>query len=109
MELFQCIESCHNGNKVADAFCLATHCGPKALHCLSDSICKAVLLDIPHVLRQCGPSSRANPMFMKGVQCAGNIGVTCGKTGLEVVRDTTLADLVSCQTQCTRTPSGTVV
>jgi hypothetical protein len=109
MELFQCVESCHTGNKVADAFCLATHCGKKALHCLSDTTCKAVLLDIPSVLRQCGPSSRADPMFMKGVQCAGNIGVTCGKAGLEVVRDTTLADLVSCQTQCTRTPSGTIV
>lgn len=106
MELFQCVESCSEGSKVAKAFCLATHCGPKALHCLSDSTCKAALLDIPHALRQCGPSSRANPMFMKGVQCAGNIAVGCGKAALEVVRDTTLADLVGCQTQCTRAPGG---
>lgn len=109
MELFQCVESCITGNKVEDAFCLATHCGRKALRCLSDSTCKAVLLDIPTVLRQCGPSSLASPMFMKGVQCAGNILIACGKAGLEVVRDTTLAHLVSCQTQCTRTPGGAIV
>lgn len=110
MELLQCVESCTSkGSKVADAVCLATQCGPKALHCLSDSTCKQMLVDIPNVLMRCGPSSRANPMFMKGVQCAGNIGIACGKAALEVVRDTTLADLVSCQTQCTRTPSGAIV
>merc|ERR1712166_33761 len=109
MELFQCVESCDKGNKVADAFCLTTHCGPKALHCLRDQTCKDMLLDIPRVLKQCGPSSRTNPMFMTGVQCAGNIGVACGKSALEIVRDTTLADLVTCHTQCTRTPGGTVV
>merc|ERR1711907_428097 len=104
VELVQCVQSCDQGSKLADAFCVATSCGPKALKCLTDATCKKALLDIPAVVSKCGPTSTSNAMFMKGVQCVGKVLDRCGRTGLDLVRDTELADLVECQAQCTRAP-----
>jgi hypothetical protein len=107
--LVQCVESCDKGNKIADAVCVATHCGGKALRCLDDTTCRKTLLDIPRVASQCLRPSMNDPMFMKGVHCAGSVLNQCGKAGLELARDNELADLVSCQAQCTRDPSGAAV
>jgi hypothetical protein len=109
VELVQCVESCDNGNKIADALCVAGKCGVKALKCMSDTTCKAALLDIPKVVSKCGPTSRTDAMFMKGVHCAGEILGQCGKAGLDIVRDTALGDLVTCQAQCTRTPGNSTL
>jgi len=110
-DLVRCVQSCEQGtDKVVDAFCVARKCGPKALKCLSDTTCKKALLDIPTVASKCFPGSRANPMFMKGVHCVGKVLDRCGRAGLDLVRDMDLANLVSCQTQCTRAPSnGTII
>jgi hypothetical protein len=109
VDLVQCVQSCDQGSKIADAFCVASLCGSKALKCLSDATCKKALLDIPTVVSKCGPSSTSNAMFMKGAHCVGKVLSRCGRTGLDLVRDTELADLVSCQAQCTRAPSNSTI
>lgn len=105
-ELVHCVESCDGGSYVDDAICVATKCGLKVTKCWTDKQCRGALLDLPKTLLKCGPSSLNSSMFMSGLNCVGGIFNRCGKAGLNLVRDKTLADLVTCQVQCTHQPNN---
>jgi len=104
--LVECVEECSSrGNIFTKALCFATKCGPEAFSCFRDPTCKKALTDAPKLVLKCGKPSLHDPLFRKAGRCVGQVLNTCGKAGLEMVRDPNLADIVTCNAQCTRPPT----
>jgi len=108
MALVKCISECkhRSHNPFAKALCIVSKCGSKALHCLHDSTCRAVLEGIPKAVHKCGNATINNNYFQKAARCFGQFADRCSKAGIELVRDPAIADLARCNSQCTRTPTS---
>jgi len=105
-ELVICVSDCYSKRKnpLAAAFCLAGTCGPKASKCLGDSTCRAVFTDLPKAVWKCAGTSLRDAKFTKAARCAAQMADTCGRAGIELLRDQNLAKIVTCNAQCTRPP-----
>lgn len=103
-ELVTCMSECNANHKsrLAKAFCVAGKCGVKAMKCAGDSTCRGVFTDLPAAVLKCAPSSLKDPKFTKAARCAAQMADTCGRAGIELVRDQNLAKIVTCNAQCTR-------
>mmetsp|Transcript_85206 Transcript_85206/g.268670 ORF Transcript_85206/g.268670 Transcript_85206/m.268670 type:complete len:526 (+) Transcript_85206:71-1648(+) len=105
-ELYTCVSGCYTvrKNPFSRAFCIAATCGRKALECGIDSVCRGIFTELPEAVVKCGYPSLRNPEFMQAAKCIAQMGETCGRAGIELVRDQTLADIVTCNAKCTRPP-----
>jgi len=106
-ELITCMSDCYykRKNPLAKALCIAGSCGLHASKCLADRTCRAAFFtDLPAAAFECAPASLKDPKFTAAAKCAAQMADTCGRSGIELLRDQNLAKIVTCNAQCTRPP-----
>jgi len=103
--LYSCVDECaHEPDGLKKALCVSK-CGLKATKCRDDSACRGAFGTLPRVALKCGIESLNAPIFREMSSCYGSMLADCGRAAIELVRDTELADLVTCNHQCTRPPT----
>merc|ERR1712151_275318 len=100
---YSCIRECsiRRKNRFARAFCIAGKCGAKAISCLTNPVCRGVFTSLPRAAFKCARRSFRDPKFKDAAYCLADIADTCGRAGIELLRDSKLADLITCNSQCT--------
>merc|ERR1711916_320129 len=111
-----CIETCeskHSDDFVLATFCVADECGQNVLDCSKDAVCKSAVQCVPATLGECAlPQLQAyhqQELFKNATNCLGRAGEFCGAAAVEMLRNSDIAEAVSCAAQCTIPPEAIVV
>lgn len=109
-ELAACASQCYRQHQdpLAKALCIAGTCGQKALGCMRDATCRDLFTDLPKTVLRCGASLK-DAKFTRAATCGAKMVEACGGAGIELVRDQSLAKIVTCNAQCTRPPAETAI